>query len=463
MLKGLALQLNKLPTIGHDGFFSSYISAFRFLTQAPNMVQEGYDKYPGQAFKIPMLDRWLVVVSGTDMVDDIRKADLDDLSLREAFLQFFHLRALFGTEIFPNEIIQGDLTRNIAAKFPDMYDEMVAAFHDEIPLTEDWNKVPTLARVLNIVCRTSNRLLVGLPLCRDKEWTALVIQYSFHAFMAVPKTNLFPRFMHGRLYMQRARELLDPVVAEHMKNEKSLSDDAAEGDFLTWLIRGAPSHAQDPQYFASNILGVNFASAHMTSTAVTHALINLTLHPKYVGALRKEVAAAIELEGWSKAAMGRMPMLDSFLKESMRVNTSGSLGVRRVVLKDFTFSNGTVVPADTFISAPTRSMHMDENNYPNALEFDGLRFYHQREEEGESYKHQMIAPQPSYVAFGIGKAACPGRFFAVNEIKTIVAYVLTTYDLELDGADHGSEIGEFSVGRIMASKIPLMFRKRKDI
>ncbi|KAK8030950.1 ent-kaurene oxidase [Apiospora arundinis] len=39
------------------------------------------------------------------------------------------------------------------------------------------------------------------------------------------------------------------------------------------------------------------------------------------------------------------------------------------------------------------------------------------------------------MAFGYGKHACPGRFFAANEIKLILAHILLQYDLRMpDGA-----------------------------
>ena len=60
------------------------------------------------------------------------------------------------------------------------------------------------------------------------------------------------------------------------------------------------------------------------SKATTHALINLASHPEFIEPLRKEIESCIEKDGWSKAAMGKIRMLDSFLKESQRVSSSGA-------------------------------------------------------------------------------------------------------------------------------------------
>ena len=40
-------------------------------------------QYPGSAFKVPELNRWLVIVSG-DMIEDMRRATDDQLSFLEA-------------------------------------------------------------------------------------------------------------------------------------------------------------------------------------------------------------------------------------------------------------------------------------------------------------------------------------------------------------------------------------------
>ncbi|EEB87192.1 hypothetical protein MPER_15559 [Moniliophthora perniciosa FA553] len=98
--------------------------------------------------------------------------------------------------------------------------------------------------------------------------------------------------------------------------------------------------------------------------------------------------------------MGKMRILDSFLKESQRYSSSFSVSVQRKPLEDFTFSNGTVVPAGTIIVASPRAIHFDENHYPNPSEFDAFRSYRMNEKSG-SMKHQMATPETNYLAFGI--------------------------------------------------------------
>ena len=53
---------------------------------------------------------------------------------------------------------------------------------------------------------------------------------------------------------------------------------------------------------------------------------------------------------------------------------SYSVSLLRKVLKDYTLSDGTFLPAGTHIACNSVSTHYDETFYPNAREFDGFRF-----------------------------------------------------------------------------------------
>ena len=46
-------------------------------------MQEGYDKYKGRMFKVANLYYWLIVVSGPDLIEEVRQAPEDALSFSE--------------------------------------------------------------------------------------------------------------------------------------------------------------------------------------------------------------------------------------------------------------------------------------------------------------------------------------------------------------------------------------------
>lgn len=51
--------------------------------------------------------------------------------------------------------------------------------------------------------------------------------------------------------------------------------------------------------------------------AFTHALYHLAAMPQYIQPMREEVEKVVGKEGWTKAAIDKLNMVDSFLKETM--------------------------------------------------------------------------------------------------------------------------------------------------
>ena len=65
------------------------------------------------------------------------------------------------------------------------------------------------------------------------------------------------------------------------------------------------------------IMATNFVSIHTTSMAFSHALYHLAAMPQYIQPMREEVEKVVGKEGWTKAAIDKLNMVDSFLKETM--------------------------------------------------------------------------------------------------------------------------------------------------
>jgi hypothetical protein len=57
-------------------------------------------------------------------------------------------------------------------------------------------------------------------------------------------------------------------------------------------------------------------------------LYRLLSHPEYIEPLRQEVEAVVAEEGWTKAGMDKMHKIDSFLRETQRIDGLGSSDVQ---------------------------------------------------------------------------------------------------------------------------------------
>jgi hypothetical protein len=52
----------------------------------------------------------------------------------------------------------------------------------------------------------------------------------------------------------------------------------------------------------------------------TQVLYRLLGHPEYIKPLREEVEAVVAEEGWTKAGMDKMHKIDSFVRETQRLD-----------------------------------------------------------------------------------------------------------------------------------------------
>ncbi|KAF9067154.1 cytochrome P450 [Rhodocollybia butyracea] len=476
------VKLNAIPTIGNSGLFSSCISAQRYKDHALEIIQEGYCKYPGGAFKIPLLDRWDVIISGEKMIDDIKKASSLDLSSVAAFSENMQTDYTIGKVVRVNTyhvpVVRSPLTRALPARFHDLRDEIVASFADLVPAKEsEWMKVPMLSTIMRIVSRTSNRYFVGLPLC---------MSFTCHSFISIDNLNItftvdavtggttlqrYPGFLKPLVRqfltnvpasMARAERHLGPLIRERLaKEEEHGTSDWPDkpNDLITWLLKEVGERNEKiVSDIVHRVLLINFAAIH--TTTFTNSIYYLAAYPQIAEPLREEVSSAIEELGWTKAAMSKMVKLDSFLKETQRLSGVNGVGMTRMALRDFTFSDGTVVPAGTIVAVASQALHHDGAYYKDPETFKPFRFSDLREQEGESLKHQMAAVDPAFVLFGGGRPMCPGRFFAVNELKALMAHVLLAYDVKFENNKGIPPPSWHGVAYSPNRSAEVMFRKR---
>ncbi|EJC98410.1 cytochrome P450, partial [Fomitiporia mediterranea MF3/22] len=438
-----------VPIEGSSGVVSSYVDAYDFIANAQSVLEQAYEKYKNGVFKIAEMNRFTIIINNRDMIEEIRKAPDSTTTFVAAIADDFAfcwtLGQKFATDTYHLGTIRNQLNHNLGFLFDDIRDEIMQAFNDLIPKGNDWVSIPALDTARKVVSRTSNRILVGVPLCRDPEYIELSINFTIDVMETVYKIQDVPNFLRplvGAYFspttrsVRQAVKLLRPVLEERFRMYDENGDDwpGKPVDMISWLIDDAPkSGKRDVRDITLRLLNVNFAAIH----TFTQALFQLASEPNYNPPLREEIEQVIKEEGWSKIAMTKMWKLDSFMKESQRMNVVNMLSLNRKILSNLTLSDGTFLPAGTFVAANLIGAHRDESYYPDANNFDGFRFAKLREESPEDGgKHQMVNTSPEYLSFGHGRHACPGRFFAANELKIMMAYLILNYDVkaEVDGA-----------------------------
>ena len=168
------------------------------------------------------------------------------------------------------------------------------------------------------------------------------------------------------------------------------------------------------------ILLLNFVAIHTTLFSGTQVLYDLAAaDPSLQDRLFAEIEASVT-PPITKPVLTGLKKLDSLIRESMRCNGVAITSAVRKAREDFVFTTvpgGLRLPKGSYVLAPAEAMHMDESRYPDAHTFDAERFSKMREVPGHEARHQAISVDADYLPFGVGKHACPGRFFAVNEVS----------------------------------------------
>lgn len=181
--------------------------------------------------------------------------------------------------------------------------------------------------------------LVGPVLCRNKEWLQLSIQTTFAIFGAAHaiRDNYSPRWRwlahwwndapkQIRAMRARAVELLTPLYKERVDALKKSDNNttSAFSDCVHWLLKlkGAEKAIER---IADQQLFLTVASIHTTSSTLTSTLFDLITHPEYHTEIMEHIAEAlVESNGhWTLQHVAQMRKLDSFMKESQRMNPIG--------------------------------------------------------------------------------------------------------------------------------------------
>ncbi|KIK94712.1 hypothetical protein PAXRUDRAFT_11881 [Paxillus rubicundulus Ve08.2h10] len=428
-------NLDAIPTVGCSTWLGSWWASIKCLAKVADIIQEGYEKHKGSPFKVAGLYRWTVVVSGSQFVEEVRKASDDELSFMDAANDSLNLEYTLGHDVHHNPfhvaIIRCQLTRNLGNFYPDLRDEIVTAFEETLDLPGNGEPYFVVITVRHRLMYEGHRMeersrIPNRPeghmqgdsssAGRNPDWIDLAMGFTLDVIKGGVMIGLFPKVLAPLVarFMtnvpgsaRRGMKLLGPIIEERQKHLEEYGKDWVDkpNDFLSWLMDHPEASESSIKDLTLRILSVNFAAIHTSSNLFTQALYIMAANPQYMQPLREEVESIVEKGGWSKGALAKMRKIDSFLTECHRIEGIGCVSMTRKVMKDFTFSDGTVLPKGTLLTTASQATHLDNANYENAGRFDPFRFANMREEEGEAIKHSYASTNSEYLAFGHGKHA----------------------------------------------------------
>ncbi|GFF95061.1 hypothetical protein IFM53868_07828 [Aspergillus udagawae] len=463
------------------------IACFRGWLSRRLILSEGYDKFNrhGRAFIYANGNlRPQAVVPVKDFEWIIRQSD-SLLSLQEVVNQFmgFHhlLPSHFVSSISPLEekissnVIGKVLTQNLDRIQSSLADELRRNIDNEFGMDcHNWRPICLAEVMQRVLVGLSTWISWGLPLAHDTTYLRSFAKLlNFQGSAIIVCGQLTPWFLQPLLgtffriplhfAQQRVWAATGPLIQEWLtqieqeeREHISEKDSRVPYNVVTSFIRESRRLYGPKKLNVENLsLYVNLLTAIPFMTTVpasSAAILDIASSPLEIGLdqrLRQEAATVLRSEKDWAAPISFMKLryLNSAILESLRLTPVLLLASNREVIHPagITLPTGQHLPRGMWVAASTMDIHTDERFYSEGQSYQPFRFVEEQTTEDDTslsketktrdtgmptQKVTKVATKSTYLPFGTGRHACPGRHFGVHLLKMIIAYIVLNYDIE---------------------------------
>ncbi|KAI0593871.1 cytochrome P450 [Biscogniauxia sp. FL1348] len=473
--------VKKLPLVNPGSFFSTKQAKQKYRQSAKSILQNARKQYGSQPFRM-ITDSGEIVILPSEFVDEIRNDPR--LSFSNGIEQE-RISRLPGFEPFSiisdsaqllQTVAKKQLTQFLSKVTEPLAEEGARAISLNLGESQEWRELALRPAILDIIARMSSRVFLGEELCQNKDWLEITKEYTVNLGSAVFELASYPiplrRFVHWFLPLcktlrernLRAKKIIAPVIAKRAEIRRAAQAAGQEvpffNDALDWLEQEAKAVGADYSPDNTQLL-LSFVAIHTSSDLLGQVILDIAQHPEIIPEVRAEIVRELGANGWKKTSLYNMKLLDSIMKESQRRKPIGFTIVRRSVTEDMRLSNGLLLKKGMRIHVDMHRMQ-DEKVYENPEEWDPKRFLAMRAQAGKEHMSQFVATSGDHFGFGHGEHACPGRFFASNELKVALCHLLLKYDWKLaPGTAVNPLIRGFSMISCPTAKV--LIRRRENV
>ncbi|KAE9977315.1 hypothetical protein BLS_001499 [Venturia inaequalis] len=426
-------------------------AAKQWMYNYEELLHAGYKRFKHEVYQLWTPDGFVIVLS-PDFLPEIRQLpdSICDFysGVKESLLGEYKFLDLSG--VLPIVGLKKNVTASLGETIPSFMEELLVAFPVVFSIGKEWSPLTVMPAMERIAVPTVGRVFVGHEICRLPSYietqiafgasvlgAAIKLRKTPHIFK--PLMALFvPEIYRSLKCLRDIKKLLVPVIKARFAKHKAGGERTE--DLVQFVMEGAefePKPTSIPRQ-AEQALIFSFGGVAAISTAMAQVLYDMAEHSHHIQPIRDEVNEIWdECDGqFTRAHLQRMVKMDSFFKESQRLNPANSTTINRLMRADFTLSNGLTLPKGSRFCVPASQVSLDPEVWEDPYEFDGFRYETLRNEKPENIS-QMQFPTPTThsLHFGTGRHVCPGRFLAVVQMKLVTAVILRHYDFKLQDGE----------------------------
>ncbi|KAL8835942.1 MAG: hypothetical protein Q9176_006626 [Flavoplaca citrina] len=358
------------------------------LTIKADATQSG-----SNAFAIPAREGHLVFVTSEDQIREVENSPIDQLSFHQAMEDVglahlierkqnttnragrqrlkvkytfagFDMGPIDPHDAVPIRVLKTLLRLNIPSLRPRVQEAIDQAFetcmHDGKLASDGWKPINTYHFSEEISLQVNCKIIFGERLTENPEFFQATRNYHRQALFAMLTSHYFPHWTHqllvpGLMALGGAMKKIERYLAVEVRQRLRDIDEGHKeipSDGITWVIEASATQDQ--------------------RALLMFSIFRLCQHPDYTQPLINEVEAMLKLPPTDHYK--NLPLLESFLRETARHDPLDSLSVQRKVLRDFTFADGTHVPAGNVICVPQQAIMRDSKYYDRPDDFLPFRF-----------------------------------------------------------------------------------------
>ena len=143
-------------------------------------------------------------------------------------------------------------------------------------------------------------------------------------------------------------------------------------------------------------------------------------------------------------------------------NNLCAVSPQRIGREDIVLKDGLRIPANTRFTFASADHHMESEVFSDPEVFDPLRSWKiRRSTPDRRDQHRAGMTSADNLAFGHGLQACPGRRFAVSQVKMLIARLLYDFEFKLRDGEKRRTVQYYNETAWSDESTVILMRKRK--